>query len=443
LRAHVITHPAWVRGWDIWVAVCATAAALFVPTALVLPTPLELRLVLGALFTVVFAFDAAVPYLLRRSGWEESDFHYGGGRATPLRLAVDVVAALPFLAVGAPYSIHLLWLLKLYRVVRLFRVWRMFELRRLAFLRLAVFAYWLVLLTHSLTTGWIALHDSSLGTGAAHRYLSGLYFCITTLATVGYGDIVPHTDGQRLYAILLMFIGIGVYGFVIGNVAVILSNLDPRRARHFEQLEELSAFMSYRNIPDELRTRIADYYRYLWLNRLDQDESEILDRLPQSLRMEVSLHMKRDLLQAVPLFADASEEFLRDVALELQPLLFLPADQVIRAGTPGREMYFVNRGSVEVIGQDGTPLAQLNAGDFFGEMALVYQTPRAATVRAVDHCHLYLLEHEQFAVVLDHYPEIAQQIKARAAERLPAAMRATITQGAPAADAPTSPEAIQ
>jgi CRP-like cAMP-binding protein len=99
-------------------------------------------------------------------------------------------------------------------------------------------------------------------------------------------------------------------------------------------------------------------------------------------------------------------------------------------------MYFVSRGAVEVIGQDGTPLAQLNAGDFFGEMALIYQTPRAASVRALDYCHLYRLEHQHFAAVLDNYPDIAEQIRSRAAERLPAAMRATVGPPAPA-DEPT------
>jgi CRP-like cAMP-binding protein len=418
----------------VGVAVCATGAALFVPAALVLPTPVELRLALGSLFTVVFAVDAALSY--RSPADPEASELQSAGRARRFRLVVDLVAVLPFLLVGLPYSLHLLWLLKLYRVVGLFRVWRMFEIRRLALLRLAVSGFWLAVLGHWLTTGWIALHGSALGTGAAHRYVGSLYFCVTTLSTVGYGDILPRNDGERLYAILLMVVGIGVYGFVIGNVAVILANLDPRRAKHFERLEELSAFMSYRNIPPELRARIADYYRYLWRNRLDQDESEVLDRLPPSLRMEVSLHMKRDLLQAVPLLAGASEDFLRDVALDLEPVSFLPGDQVIRAGSPGRDMYFVSRGSVEVIGQDGTPLAQLNAGDFFGEMALIYETPRAASVRALDYCHLYRLEHQRFAAVLGAYPEIAEQIRSRAAERLPAAMRATLASEAPAADAP-------
>jgi CRP-like cAMP-binding protein len=103
-------------------------------------------------------------------------------------------------------------------------------------------------------------------------------------------------------------------------------------------------------------------------------------------------------------------------------------------------MYFVNRGSVEVIVQDGTPLAQLNAGDFFGEMALIYQTPRAATVRALDYCHLYRLDHQHFAAVLENYPEIAQQIRSRAEERLPAAIRATVTPASPAENAPPPAE---
>src|SRR5262249_45030528 len=154
-------------------------------------------------------------------------------------------------------------------------------------------AYWLTLLGHWLTVGWIALHGDALGKGAAHRYVGSLYFCVTTLTTVGYGDVLPRNDSERLYAILLMGLGIGVFGFVSGTIAVPRATLSPPRARHLARLEAPSALMPYRHIPPELQGRIAAYYRYLWLNRLDQDESEVLDRLPPSLRAEVSLHMKR------------------------------------------------------------------------------------------------------------------------------------------------------
>ena len=45
----------------------------------------------------------------------------------------------------------------------------------------------------------VALYGRALGTGAVHRYLASLYFCVTTLSTVGYGDILPRNDGERLF----------------------------------------------------------------------------------------------------------------------------------------------------------------------------------------------------------------------------------------------------
>jgi voltage-gated potassium channel len=81
-------------------------------------------------------------------------------------------------------------------------------------------------------------------------------------------------------------------------------------------------------------------------------------------------------------------------------------------------MYFISRGSVEVVAPDGaTVLSRLSVGDFFGEVALLYDTPRTATVRALDYCDLYRLDKELFDRVLTHHPEIAQEIRARAKER--------------------------
>jgi Cyclic nucleotide-binding domain/Ion channel len=367
---------------------------------------------------VVFTLAAAVPYLRGNKAVDAPELHFGGGRAHPIRLAVDVLAALPFLLVFAPASVQLLWLLKLYRVVRLMRLWRHFEIRRPALPRLLFLSYWVVLLTHWVTCGWMSLHARALGSGIGHRYLASLYYCVSTLTSVGYGDIVPANDHERLYAIMLMLLGIGIYGFVIGTVAAILANIDLHRASHFQRMEQLSAFMTYRNIPAAVGARIGNYYRYLWQHRLDQNETELLDRLPLSLRTEVLLHLRRDLLQAVPLFSDADDTFIREIALSLTPVFFLPGDYVIRAGDRDRDMYFINRGTVEVIGPDGaTVLAHLGTGDFFGEMALLDDAPRAASVRALDYCDLYRLERARFETVLSQYPAVAGQIRTRAEER--------------------------
>jgi voltage-gated potassium channel len=248
---------------------------------------------------------------------------------------------------------------------------------------------------------------------------------ITTLATVGYGDITPTSNPQMVYAIAVMILGAGVYGYTIANVSSILANIDPAKVRYREILEKLSAFMKYRNIPPHLQERILDYNAYLWEKRLGYDESAAIAGLPPSLRAEVSLFLNREIIERVPLFRGASEEFIRAVALQMRPVIFTPGDYIMRAGEPGAEMYFISRGTVEIVTADGNVVATLTAGDFFGEMALLLNQPRTAGARAMDYCDLYLLEKETFSHILARFPDFAAHIEKVAGKRQETTRNAT------------------
>ncbi|MFI5402244.1 MAG: cyclic nucleotide-binding domain-containing protein [Planctomycetota bacterium] len=397
-----------LRPWDAWIAVCATVGAIHASADVVLDLSRASRVAFDSFLSAMLLADFVAR--LRRK--DAAGSSRSGG------LLADLLSATPFALLLGPTPFQLLRLLKLSRVAQLLGEWRSREIRHAAALRLVFFVYWFVLVTHVVACCWIALRGPEGSPGGGSRYVSALYWAVTTLATVGYGDVTPSNDAQRLFAILVMLLGVGTYGFIIGNIASILANLDPGRASFLHRMEQLSAFMAYRKIPPDLQERIGDYYRYAWRERLEHDESKLLEQLPPALRTAVALHLKRDLVEAVPLFRGASESFLREIALEMKPSLFLPGDTVIRAGERGREMYFISRGSVEVVAPDDTTvLGRLSAGDFFGEIALVYETPRTATVRALDYCDLYRLEKELFDRVLTHHPEIAQEIRVRAKER--------------------------
>lgn len=124
-------------------------------------------------------------------------------------LVGDFLSAIPFALLFGPTPFQLLRLLKLARVAQLLGEWRSREIRHAAALRLVFFVYWFVLLTHVVACCWVALRGPEGSPGGGSRYVSALYWAVTTLATVGYGDVTPSDDAQRIFAVVVMLLGVG------------------------------------------------------------------------------------------------------------------------------------------------------------------------------------------------------------------------------------------
>jgi voltage-gated potassium channel len=249
-------------------------------------------------------------------------------------------------------------------------------------------------------------------------YVKSLYWTITTLTTVGYGDIIPETNTQRIFAICVMILGIGVYGYLIGNIAGMLAKRDPSKTNYLANLEKLNALVHFRKIPVELRNKIRNYYRYMWKQKLGYDESVFLEGLPEGLRKEVSLNLKKESVEKIPLFREGGQEFISEIAMHLKPVVFTPGEYVFKAGDEGKEMYFVVNGSLEIRSRHDNHLLNLfRSGDFFGEIALVKNKPRTAHVIAASYCDLYSLSKNSFDYVLSRYPVFAQEIEKIIKER--------------------------
>lgn len=414
-------HGVFERWWGLAVGVGTTLAALVLPVRVVFGAPTSGVLVsLDWATTALLALDVVHRIVLeRRAARTAGNVAESGSRARGrVMLLVDILAAVPLHAVPIPPQFQLIRLVKLARVTEMLRHWRDRTMKHLGLLRLVVFFYWLSLSVHWIACGWLSLRGISQEYGGAVDYIRALYWTVTTIATVGYGDITPSNPKEMMFAVVVMIFGAGVYGYTIGTVAGILANMNPAEVHYRELVERLGAFMRYRKIPSDLQRRIRDYYAYLWDNRLGYDETTVLTGLPPNLKAEVALFLNRSIIERVPLFRGASEELIRAIVLELRPVIFTPGDTIMRAGEPGREMYFISRGSVEVGSADGTTVfATLTTGDFFGEMAIVLDQPRAASVRALEYCDLFLLEKDAFVRVMARFPEFAEHIKAMANER--------------------------
>lgn len=126
---------------------------------------------------------------------------------------------------------------------------------------------------------------------------------------------------------------------------------------------------------------------------------------------------KIELLKRTPLFAGCSKAELRALASSADELDLREGTVITREGRPGREFFVLVSGTARVT-KDGKAIAELGAGDWFGEIALLTDTPRTATITATSPVDVLVITDRRFRNVVETMPSIALKILASLADRL-------------------------
>ncbi len=123
------------------------------------------------------------------------------------------------------------------------------------------------------------------------------------------------------------------------------------------------------------------------------------------------------LIEQVPFFKNAGGEFLRDIIPRLDARQFAPGEVLVHEGDVGDEMYFLTRGQVEVLrGEPAERLAVLREGSFFGELAILTDAPRAATIRALTDVEVYALRRDGVLDLAKAHADFGRYLQAAALE---------------------------
>ena len=129
---------------------------------------------------------------------------------------------------------------------------------------------------------------------------------------------------------------------------------------------------------------------------------------------------KIDLLKQVPLFADASRRELREIALVADEVV-VPAGTVLaREGASGQELVVIVDGAADVT-KRGRKINSVGGGDFVGEIAILTDQPRTASVKTTQPTHALVLTRRDFRTLMNRVPSIQLKVLEALARRLPAA----------------------
>lgn len=264
------------------------------------------------------------------------------------------------------------------------------------------------------------------------QYLVAVYFSLVVLTTVGFGDVTPETSAEIIVVCLVMFVGSLVFGYIIGNVASLMTHEDAANAAVRQKMNEIADFLQARRVSKDLQKRVFAHYNFAWKRSTVFDQDTILSELPQCLRADLSLFLHEDIIKQVSFLAALPRATQAVLAGKLKPVQFAEGDTVFRSGDPGLEMYFVLVGTVHVLGKGGEVIVALGAGSHFGEFALLANSTveasegiavkgvpkRSSTVVAATYVELAMLSKTSFDDVSFDYPEVYKGFKQEALARI-------------------------
>ncbi|XP_034246962.1 potassium/sodium hyperpolarization-activated cyclic nucleotide-gated channel 2 isoform X5 [Thrips palmi] len=263
---------------------------------------------------------------------------------------------------------------------------------------------------------WVAINELQ-DAFWLEQYSWALFKAMSHMLCIGYGRFPPQSLTDMWLTMLSMISGATCYALFLGHATNLIQSLDSSRRQYRERVKQVEEYMAYRKLPREMRQRITEYFEHRYQGKFF-DEEAILGELSEKLREDVINYNCRSLVASVPFFANADGNFVSDVVTKLRYEVFQPGDIIIKEGTIGNKMYFIQEGIVDIVMLNGEVATSLSDGSYFGEICLLTNARRVASVRAETYCNLFSLSVEHFNAVLDQYPLMRRTMESVAAERL-------------------------
>jgi voltage-gated potassium channel len=250
------------------------------------------------------------------------------------------------------------------------------------------------------------------------KYIRSLYWTITTMTTIGYGDITPSLPEEYILAMIVMLLGASLYAFIIGNVASLFSNIDARKTSYWKNVDSVLQYFNSRNVPRKVAIKVRDYYEYMWAQKRGLKEEYLLNDLPDPLQLEILHYLAKDFIDGVPLFKYSSP-LLKNVLLkELKNETYPPGVEIMKAGEIGAGIYFLSSGKAVVISKsDQKEHCILESGEYFGDLSMLLNEKRTGTVITSSYCEVFILSYEKFETIKNTYEEFKEVLVKMSAEK--------------------------
>lgn len=215
--------------------------------------------------------------------------------------------------------------------------------------------------------------ESGLQVSTLTRYLDALYYSVTTLTTVGYGDRVPSTNVEKVISILCELAGSVTFGIIAGSLSTIAMSESMTRVEVKQKINQLEELMQEKNVPAGMRQQLSSQMANWFEKKSVFDEEVLLSYLPPRQRKDLLIAIYKPFMTQCPLLQGLEWPVISRMCLMMRPYLAVVNDTIFSEGDVGEEMYLIVRGSIQL---RSSLYPAYNArmwedGAFFGELPML------------------------------------------------------------------------
>ena len=431
--------------WDVVMLVALIYTAIVTPFEVAfIPPSFGALFIINRIVDYLFLQDLVQNFFLPYYSNKESGYviSKSGIACNYLRFWfwIDFVSILPFDSVSLATNSDELKNLMVFRVIRLARLAKLLRIFRSSrlfrrwesriglqhstqtmmkwLMTILTLCHWLAAAWYLTTTvelstdkgamdNWRSKYDDGV-TGIWDSYITSLYWSVMTCTTIGYGDVTPETDAERVVSIIAMCLGSAMYAYIVGNICGVIATMDQASTEFHATMDDLNLYMNENNLPRDLRIRLREYFMYCRHQQRQKYYQGLLTKMSPALRGEVTVFINRAWIDQVPFFCRKASsslsiqithaehnQFITEISMKLNALAFAPQELIIKLGEPASAMYIVQKG---VVAKQGQVLSQ---GRFFGEDIIMKAGRRPYLVRALTFVDCFSLRKKDLERILE------------------------------------------
>ncbi|EAR98284.2 cation channel family protein (macronuclear) [Tetrahymena thermophila SB210] len=286
-------------------------------------------------------------------------------------------------------------------------------------------------LQNGFSNPWIQKYQLD-GLTQLQKYIYSMYWAITTMTTVGYGDISACNYIEALFISISMILFSCVFAYSINNIGFILQEIEKSSKQLNDNITTIQRYLNRKNVCISLKSRVRHYLSFLAEEQKDRNQSQenqILQTLSNKLRNEITIEINSRILKNFSIFtANFSSQTLRKLVFIMEEVLISPNEIIFEQEDHNdQSIYFVESGAIEIY-QISPPslsasnfsgnsvnnihvIKQIQQNELFGEISFFSGLARKACARSLNLSTLYKIDRQKFIDLVKENDEDFERFK--------------------------------